>query len=377
MEDVARQAGVSKSTVSLALNDKPGVSQEIKDVVLRIAEELGYALPKRHIPRASLPQQKDFAPPKQKNFIVVHHVGHEPFDEIYSLFLDYLQGIQIFAQEANINITAIGGYRKGDLDRLEARILRDPTMQVDGLLLMGKGIRQDSQLLHRALELQIPVVVLSRNWPDLPVSTVSQDHCQHAKTALDHLVQLGHRQIAYVAQDGDQEYDWYAPRLRCYHDKMKELGQEVNDDLIVLGKDGADAARKLLARQPGTTAIFAIHDQRANEAMQGAMDMGLEIPRDISVIGLDDSEEPPVGFPRLTTVGFPHVDVGYLGAELLLRQIENTSLCYSKLTVRSTLIERGSCAKPRIPDGVSSPEANSGNPLSIWNLNLALKKPSF
>ena len=348
MEDVARQAGVSKSTVSLVLNDKPGVSLETKEAVLQVAEELGYSLPKRYIPRASLPQQKNFPVPKQKHFIVVHHVGHEPFDEIYSLFLDYLQGIQTFAQEANINITAIGGYRKGDLDRLETRILRDPNTMVDGLILMGKGIRQDGQLLHRALELQIPMVVLSRNWPDLPVSTVSQDHCLHAKTALDYLVQLGHRQIAYVAQDGDQEYDWYAPRLRCYRDKMKELGQEVDEELIVLGKDGTDAVRKLLTRKPTVTAIFAIHDQRANEAMQGAMDMGLEIPRDISVIGLDDSEEPPVGFPGLTTVGFPHFDVGYLGAELLLRQIEDDNLCFGKLTVRSTLIERDSCAKPRI-----------------------------
>ena len=347
MEDVARQAGVSKSTVSLVLNDKPGVSPETKEAVLQIAEELGYMLPERRPLRDSLPQRKNFSGPKRKNFIVVHHVGHEPFDEIYSLFLDYLQGIQTFAQEANINITAIGGYRKGDVGRLETRILRDQNTPVDGLILMGKGIRQDSQLLHRALELQIPVVVLSRNWPGLPVSTVGQDHCQQAKIALDYLVQLGHRRIAYLAQEGDQEYEWYATRLSCYRDKMKELGQEVDEELIVLGKDGADAARELLTRKPDVTAIFAIHDERAIQATQGAMDLGLVVPKDISIIGLDNSVEPPAGFPKLTTVGFPHFDVGYLGAELLLRQIENDNLCFGKLSIRSTLIERDSCAKPR------------------------------
>ncbi len=342
MEDVARQAGVSKSTVSLALSDKPGVSPEIKETIVQAAEELGYSLPERRPLRKSLP--------KRKNFTIVHHVGHEPFDDIYGLFLDYLQGIQAFAQEADINITAIGGYRSVDFDCLEARTLGDQRTPMDGLILMGKGVRRDSRLLHRALELQIPLVVLGRNWPGLPVSTVSQDHCQQAKTAFDYLAQLGHRQIAYVAKEGDQEYEWYDIRLRCYRDKMKELGQEVDEDLIVLGKDTAQAVRELLTRKPGVTAMFALHDQRAIEAMQGAMELGLEIPKDISIMGLDNSEEPPANFPKLTTVGFSHFDVGYLGTELLLRQIENENLCFGNLTVRSYLIERNSCGTPRIAE---------------------------
>ncbi|NJN98241.1 MAG: LacI family transcriptional regulator [Anaerolineales bacterium] len=289
MEDVARQAGVSKSTVSLVLSDKPGVSSEIKETVLQAAEELGYSLPERRPLRKSLP--------KHRNFTIIHYVGHEPYDDIYGLFLDYLQGIQTFAQEANINITAIGGYRKGDLHRLETRILRDQKTSMDGLILMGKGIRQDSQLLHRALELQIPLVVLGRNWPGLPVSTVSQDHHQQVKTALDYLAQLGHRQIAYVAKEGDQEYEWYDIRLRCYREKMKELGQEVDEELIVLGKDTIEAVSELLTRKPGVTAIFAIHDQRAIEAMQGVMATGLEIPRIFQSLGWITLNSPRRIFP--------------------------------------------------------------------------------
>jgi LacI family transcriptional regulator, repressor for deo operon, udp, cdd, tsx, nupC, and nupG len=339
MEDVARQTGLSKSTVSLALNDKPGISPETKEAVLEAAKKLGYSLPENRPLRRS--------PAKRKNFTVVSHAGHEPYDEIYGLFLDYLQGIQTFAQEADIHITAIGGYRKGSLNRLETRILTDQNVPVDGLLLMGKGVRQDSQLLHRALELQIPVVVLSRDWPDLPVSTVSQDHHQQTKIALDYLEQLGHRQIAFLANEGEQAYEWCVDRLGYYRDKMKELNQKVDEELIVLGKNGAESVRELLTRKPDTTAIFAIHDERAIEAMQGVMDMGLEVPKDISVIGLDNSVEPPVGFPRLTTVGFSHFDIGYLATELLLRQIENDNLCFGKLSIGSALIERDSCGKPR------------------------------
>jgi LacI family transcriptional regulator, repressor for deo operon, udp, cdd, tsx, nupC, and nupG len=97
----------------------------------------------------------------------------------------------------------------------------------------------------------------------------------------------------------EQEYEWYAPRLLCYRDKMQELNQQVDEDLIVMGKDGADAVRKLMDRRPDVTAVLAIHDQRANEAMQGAMDLGLEVPKDISVIGLDDSEPSPLGLSQV------------------------------------------------------------------------------
>jgi LacI family transcriptional regulator len=337
MEDVARQAGVTKSTVSLVLSDKPGVSPETKDTVLRVVKELGYSLPKRRPLRNSIP--------KQKNFTVIHHAGHETQGEIISLFLDYLHGIQTFAQELNINITAIGGYRSGGINQLETSIFRDQNTPTDGLILMGKGIRRESQLVHWALEREIPLVVLGRNWPDLPVSTVSQNHCQQANTALDYLDRLGHRQIAYVAQERDREYEWYDIRLNCYREKMKELNQNANEDLIVLGENIVDSVKELLTRKPGVTAIFALHDERAIQSMQGAMDIGLKIPDDISVIGLDNSQEPPAGFPGLTTVGFSHFDAGYLGAELLLKQIENENISFGNLWIRSTLIERDSCRK--------------------------------
>jgi LacI family transcriptional regulator len=347
MDDVADKAGVSKSTVSMVLNDKPGVTPETTEAVLRAVRELGYNLPDRRPLRSPQSRQKNHIVDKYRNFVIVHHVGHEPFDSIYGIFLDYLQGVQSFAKEANINITAIGGYRTGDLDHLVAYILKDQKTPVDGLILMGKGIRRDSQLVRWALELQKPLVVLSRNWPDIPVSTVSQDHQQQAQIALDYLIQLGHREIAFVAKELEEEYEWYAPRLICYRNKMQELNQQVDEDLIVMGKDGADAVRKLLARRPDVTAILAIHDQRANEAMQGARDMGLEVPKDISVIGLDDSEPAPLGFPRLTTVAFSHFELGYLGTEMLLRQIERDHLCFGKLSIQSFLVQRDSCARPK------------------------------
>ena len=336
MEDVARKAGVSKSTVSFVLNDKPGVSDEMKTAVLQAAAELSYRLPERRPLHKSQNQQK--------NFTVIHHVGQETHDNVYGLFVNYLQGIRNFAQQANINITAINGYRKGELANLETHILTDKNTPSDGLILMGAGLNRNSQLLHRATELKIPLVVLSRNWPDLPISTVGQNHHQQAQIALDHLAQLGHRKIAFLANESDQAYEWFDIRLSCYRQKMEQLNQTINEDWIMLGEHGTDATKTLLTQHPEITAIFAIHDERAIQAIQGAVDLGLNVPQDISIIGLDGSENTPTGLPKLTTVRVPHFEVGYLATELLLKQVENETLCQGNLTVCSQLIQGASCS---------------------------------
>lgn len=335
MEDVARRAGVSKATVSLVLNNKPGISTEMQAVVLKAAEALHYRVPVR---RSSKKR-----PAEQKNFTVVHLVGQYPDTDIQGAFLKYLQGIRAFTLQANINLTAIGGYRKGDLARMEAQILDE---SIDGLILMGSGVHRESKLLHRALELQIPLVVLARDWPDLPISTVSQNHFQQAQIALNHLVDLGHRKIAFLANEVDQEYEWFDTRLACYKAKMKEINGKEDEGFVVVGRDCAEAAKQLLAQSPDVTAIFAIFDGRAVETIKGLVDMGIKIPGDVSIIGLDNAEDVPAGYPRLTTVGVPHVEAGYLTAELLMKQIENDSLCYGNLTISSNLIERETCSKP-------------------------------
>jgi len=338
IEDVARRAGVSKSTVSLVLNKKPGVSPETQRAVSQAAEQLGYRLPERR------PLKR---PPEPKTLTVVHCVGQEPYTEPYGLALNFLNGIQAFVRKANVNLTLIASYRQGDTEHLGVHLLNDETTSPHGLMLMGPGVHRDSQLLLQALEKNIPLVVLSRNWSNLPISTVGQDHCQQARIALDYLTHLGHRRIAFVAGEVDKQYDWFEWQLTCYRDVMAQLNGGVDEELIALGADGASAARTLMARRPDVTAIFAIHDRRAVEAMRGLREMGLRIPQDVSVIGQDDSEQVPEGFPALTTVGFPHFEVGYLAAELLLKQIENDKILCSNILVRNNLIERASCDKPR------------------------------
>lgn len=339
MADVAEQAGVSISTVSLVLNDRPGISPEVRSAVLKAADDLGYRLPAR---RSSKPASET------KAITVVHYAGPESVStsEVSGLFVDFVTSIREFFQDQNVNWTLIANCREGDESNLGFHLLEGGQLSCDGMLIIGI-LSQHSFLVQQALEEDLPLVVLSRNWPEAPISTVSQDHCQQARIALDHLTGLGHRKIGFLARESDRHYGWFQARLACYQDTMAELGEEVGEELIAIGTDGAEAAKELMARRPDVTAIFAIHDENAVAAMQGLREIGLRVPEDVSVIGLDDSAKPPEGYPALTTVAFPHHTVGRLAAELLLKQIEDRTLLYSKVFVRSHLIERDSCSKPR------------------------------
>lgn len=342
MADVANRAGVSTSTVSLVLNDKPGISPEVRATVIQAVDDLGYRVRERRL--TPIPSY----PGKNKTVSVVHFANPEEGYgfEVSRLFLDFTASIQDYFQGENVNWALIPNYREGDENNLGFRLLQNGQILSDGLILIGI-LNQDDALLQNALDNDIPVVVTSRNWPDLPISTVSQDHRQQAEIALDHLIQLGHKKIAFLSREVDRNYDWFQTRLDCYREAMAKLGQPVSEDLIVTGASGAEAAKTLMHRRPDVTAIFAIHDENAVSAMEGLTELGLSIPQDVSIIGLDDSASPSDEYPGLTTVSFQHSKVGQLAAKLLIEQLESDTPFYSKVFLRCRLIERESCASPR------------------------------
>ncbi|HXF63394.1 MAG TPA: LacI family DNA-binding transcriptional regulator [Caldilineaceae bacterium] len=337
MEDVARQAGVSKSTVSLVLNDKPGVSPELKQAVRRAAEELGYRLS-----RARSAQWEN-----EPRTLAVVHAQPEPNSphevEPTGLYLNYLNGVQAFARKAGLNLTLIADYREGDPQQLAFHLLQEASF--DGFILMGWSARQENPLVHQLIERQTPAVALSRFWPDLPISTVGPNYHQQVSLAVNHLLHLGHRQIAFVARDDDQRLEWYRWRLRSYQELIAAANGAADEALIALGVTTAEAVRGLLARRSDVTAIFAGHDGIALEVLAALQALGLRVPQDISVVGQDGDHHQPE--PTLTTVGFSHFDVGYLAAELVQQQIEKEASFYGHLWVQSYLVERGSCAAPR------------------------------
>jgi LacI family transcriptional regulator len=340
MDDIAKQAAVSKSTVSLVLNEKPGVSAELKEVVLRAATELGYQLPKQRTARRM---------PTKPSIAVVHaQSSHQPASgqEPTALYLNYLKGIRAFAHEANLNLTVLTDYNEEDTRQLAFHLLHNSTPRFDGLILMGGSARQNKQLITQIIADGKPAVALSRSWPDLPISTVGPDYRQQVRIAMDYLARLGHQNIAFIASEDDQRFDWYRWRLEAYCEAMQRLTGHVDEALIAVGANGAEAAVTLLQQRQEVTACFAINDERALEAQAGLHKLHRQIPHDLSLIGQDNVTERMGSPPMLTTVGFSHVDVGYLATELLAKQMQNATISHCNLWVQCALVERTSCSKP-------------------------------
>jgi LacI family transcriptional regulator len=320
MADVAKRAGVSTSTVSLVLNDKRGVSAQTRAAVLEAVDELGYRLPERH--RRPVPQLKSIA--------VVHfaNLGPNGEQELTGLAASYVSGIQAFCAGNNVNWALIAHYVEGDPGHVGSHLLHRDDLSFQGLIMIYAPSRE-TRVLQRAMDKGMPVVVI-----------------RQACLAMDHLVELGHRRIAFLAREADRPYDWFKVRLDCYRDTMSSLG-EYDSTLVVVEPDVCQAAQTLFARRPDVTAIFAAHDTNAVQAMRGLNMAGVDVPGQVSVIGVGDDCPFPEGCPALTTVSFPDRKVGTLAAKVLLEHIDDRELAYSRVFVDSWIVERESCAAPR------------------------------
>ena len=337
MQDVANLAGVSVSTVSIVLNDKPGVSPQTREAVTQAARDLNYRLPERH-PGVGASASKTIA------VVQYADMGSAHEEDPSGLPPRYMRGIQDFFRSHNVGLTVIANYREGNALNIAYPLLEEG-LRYDGAILIQCPSRE-STLLRRVLDEGSPAVAISRDWPALPISTVGQDHRQQAKLALDHLIRLGHRRIGLLAADSDRPYDWFHIRMGVYRETMESLNVW-DQERVAIGPDAGRAALALLDRRPDTTAIFAISDVRAISAMEALGDAGLQVPQQVSITGLDDSRPTPEGYPGLTTVAFPHQAVGRLAAKTLMERIDSEDTMYSRVFVRSWLVERESSAEPR------------------------------
>ncbi|MCB0063257.1 MAG: LacI family DNA-binding transcriptional regulator [Caldilineaceae bacterium] len=350
MDDVAKYAAVSKSTVSLALNDKPGISPALKAAVIEAADALGYQHPKKRQSAQRAAQSTPTAAAATPCSIAIVHAqsghkaeqGYVPTD----LYLNYLTGIKRFAEAAGLQLTIITDYDETDRLQLAFHLVHNDLSSFDGIILMGGSASQNSRLVTQILEQDIPAVALSRVWPELPISTVGPNYYQQVRLALEHLLGLGHRQIGFVARDHDRRFEWFRWRLDAYQAIMRKTIGDVDKGLIAIGTDGAATATELLTRRPDVTAIFAINDECALEVFDGAQRVGRQIPQQLSVVGQDNVIELMGDTPMLTTVGFPHKEVGALAAELLLHRLRNPEISHCNLWVQCALVLRTSCAQP-------------------------------
>ena len=328
LRDVASAAGVHPATASRALN--PGtrllVSEETAQRVTEAAERLGY---RPNSVARSLRTRRS------------HTIGVLIPDLNNPLFPPIIRGIEDRLGEHGYvaligNTDADPGKERLVFDQMRAR-------HVDGFVLATATL--NSPILAEAAEAGLPLVLMNRTAQDYPFSSVSVDNEQGVRAAVAHLISLGHTRIGHIA--GPQDISTGAARLRGYQEAMRTHGLAVSDDEIVYAtgytvEDGLRCGTELLGATDDLTAVVAANDMLA-VGCYGALDgLGLRCPEDMSVIGFNDMPFVDRLRPPLSTVRFPHYQLGTEAARLLVERIESGQGPVKILFLAPELVARGS-----------------------------------
>ncbi|MFY9712258.1 MAG: LacI family DNA-binding transcriptional regulator [Microbacterium sp.] len=309
IDEVARLAGVSTATVSRALSGRGHVSESARERVRVAAQELGYVVSSR---------ASSLASGRTKNIgVIVPFLDRWFFSAVLSGVSSALmrQGYDITLY----NITADRDVRSEVFDTFLRR------QRVDAVIAVS--IELDENETQQLLDLGLPVIAIGGPNPKLDTLTV--DDVAVAQLATEHLIGLGHRDIAHIGANPEFDLDFHIPTHRRlgFEKALVKVGIPLNHaflepaDFTVGG--GYRAAKQLLGRPgPRPTAVFAASDEMAIGAILAARDLGFQVPEDLSVVGIDGHE---LGeFFQLTTVDQFPLKQGERAADAVLAKLTAT-----------------------------------------------------
>ena len=339
-KDVAVKAGVSRSTVSLVLNEVPNarIPDETKAKVLQAAAELNYQ-PNQLAQGLKNNRSKTIA------FLL---------PSISNPFYPYVaQGIEDVALENGYTVFICNTYREKTKEENYLKVLLQ--RQVDGVILSTSFNTTD--YIKQFIEQGIAVTVFNRA-VDLPgVDQVLVDNTYGGWLATKHLLELGHRRIAFLA--GTLPYSSRTERMDGYKKALQEYGVKVDENLILRGEseqeyrdqsfdlyNGYTLTQKMLGKFKDVTAVIGINDLTIMGAFRALREAKIRIPEDISLVGYDDIAMSAMMDPPLTTVEQPKYERGKAAAELLIRRIKNPEMGERQsILFRPSLILRESTQK--------------------------------
>jgi LacI family transcriptional regulator len=333
LRDVARQAGVHPATASRALNPETRllVSEDTANRVLAAAAELGY---RPNAVARSLRTRRS------------HTVGVLIPDLNNPLFPPIVRGLED-RLDADGYVALIGN-TDGD-DARERKVFEQMRARhVDGYVLATAHLR--NPLLAEAVRAGVPVVLMNRIAEDYSLPAVTVDNERGVTMEISHLTALGHRSIACIA--GPQDVSTGLSRYRGFQAAMAAAGLEVPPGRVAFARafsidEGHRCAQQILAAGVGWTAIAAGNDMLAVGAYLALDEAGLSCPGDVSVVGFNDMPFIDMLRPPLTTIAFPHYQVGTEAAQLLLERLNGGEGPVKVLYLAPELIVRGSTAPPR------------------------------
>lgn len=327
LSDVARELGVSKATVSLAINSNPLVAKKTREKILKKVEELGYVY-NRGAAGLSTGQSRIIG-------LAVHDITNPYFSEVCAAIESILSQNGRMAFLCNTNES---------LERQRRFFTTLVEHSADGMILCPAA-GTDMESLRPLLSRSIPTVLLTRDVEGAELDFVGNDETLSLKMVTEHLIRLGHRRIAMLG--GGQQTSTSHKRRAGYFLAMQENDISVDPALVIDCDTNPQAAEeavsRILARSDRPSAIACYTDQLALGAISGLYRLGLKPGKDIAVVGCDDIPEASRAYVQLTTARIQKWVIGQTAAKLLIKRVSDPDLPLQRVILTPELIIRNSC----------------------------------
>ncbi|MDT7838488.1 LacI family DNA-binding transcriptional regulator [Aquabacterium sp. OR-4] len=333
--DVARQAGVTAATVSNVMRGRGKVGEATRERVLAAARELGY--------RPNLMARALVEGRPSTIALMVSSIAN-PFYPEFALEVERAarrQGYFLLVCNTNDDPEQERAY----LDAVGGAL-------ASGVIVMNADfVDADELIALRQRGMPMVLGMWERPQEPPPIPSIAVDMEQAGVLAAEHLLKLGHRQFgAIVGSEASGNHRW---RFRGFEQTLARAGLPLPPAQVRYGRDsiddGRNAAHSLLAAVPGITAVFASNDLPALGVLQAAVDLGIEVPAELSVVGVTDIQLAHQMRPALTTIAVPTADAARLAVQLLLDEIAQRGDGPAPMLVAEPprLLVRATTAKPR------------------------------
>ena len=326
MVDVANEARVSQTTVSLVLNHADGarLSTETRERVIKAAAKLGYQ-----------PGHRGDSPLSRASTIgfICDEISTDPWTAIG------FDGVREKAWERGLTVTV--AVTRGDVDMEAASLEQLASQPLFGLIFATVNTR----LVHPPATLpQTPTVLLNCHVANRALPSVVPSEVAGGHAATNFLLQAGHRRIGYI--NGEPSMEASQQRLRGYRRALSTADLPFDPELVRDGNwqpiSGYEGAHALMRLPSPPTAIFCANDLMAVGCYDALRELGMRIPDDIAVMGYDDREIARHLHPPLTTVLLPHFEMGTIAAELLFDMAARLAARPDQIKVECPIVERKS-----------------------------------
>lgn len=324
IQDVARRAGVSMMSVSRALKGQSKVGEKTRAKILAVAKELKY---KPNVAARRLAAADD----ARIGLLFTNATG--------AYMTEFLVGVMDEAAREGAELL-LEKCKSTELAALRAAVRRLTRSQVGGVLL-PPPLCESEPLLLALQRADIAAVSVATGRAMSGASCVRIDEFQAAYEMTEFLLGLGHRQLGFVK--GHPNLSASAERLRGFTAALSDAGSRAERPIVVAGeysyRSGLDAGRKLLDRESPPTAIFASNDDMAAAVLSVAHSKGLDVPRDLSVVGFDDTPIASAVWPELTTIRQPVAQMAKIALKILTAEMKQDGDAEESIKGRDRLVD--------------------------------------